>query len=114
MARRSGEKSRNERLNSGPSTKLVSRGGRGNQNKKSGFNRSSGSRNKYGSGSNLKAPRNRRQMIIMAIVLIAFIFGILIGLSFIFDNHDTNQDDSPEFENVTGNISKYNAITIHS
>ena len=58
----------------------------------------------YSNGKNLKV-RDPKKMILMVIILIAFVCGLILGLSFILGGFDSSGE--VKYENVTNNITKY-------
>ena len=46
----------------------------------------------------------------MAIILIAFICGILMGSAYMFGDVDEQVNPEPEYQNVTKNISQYHEV----
>lgn len=87
-----------------------------NNSRGSGY--SGGSRNSRSSGKPLssiwskssgpKKPRSPIQLILMAIILIAFICGLALGISMIFGGDDSSTESGGvEYMNVTNNITAY-------
>ena len=60
----------------------------------------------YSNGKNLKV-RDPKKMILMVIILIAFVCGLILGLSFILGGFDSSGPGEVKYENVTNNITKY-------
>lgn len=56
-----------------------------------------------------KKPRSPKQILLMALILIAFICGLALGISMIMGVGDTNttESDGVEYMNVTDNITVY-------
>ena len=108
MSRRKQDKLRDQRLNSGPSTKLVSKGGRSKSRKSHSRKRSSSNGGLYTGNGQSQKPRNpysRKQIAIMALILIAFICGILMGAAYIFGDVEeqvtTYEINETEVNNTT-------------
>ena len=77
------------------------------RNTNNGYSNNRYSKNRNSNGRKIKV-NDPKKMILMAIIIIAFICGLILGLSFILGGFDSS--DGPgevKYENVTNNITKY-------